>query len=106
QIEQLIRHDPDTKATFKALRKDCLRRWKNTGFDKKLGKEKYSRAKFAATTELGEALYYSTFETLMRKKPDRWPPVLKVLRNGLDVEKIFDELLGWDDEFREKFELR
>jgi|SRR5215831_381089 len=89
-LEHLIRHDADTKATFNILRKAGA---------------KYPDPKHFATTELGEALYYSTLERLMRGKPDRWQAVLESLRNGLSVDEIFTDLF-WDDDFYEKFELR
>src|SRR5262245_12277082 len=91
-IKQLIRHDADTKATFNVLRKEAV-------------KKRYPDPKHAASTELLEALYYATFETLMKGKPDRWGAVLESLRDGLSADEIFIDLL-WDEDFQEKFELR
>src|SRR5262245_33577982 len=90
-VKQLIRHDADTKATFNILRKEGAKR-------------KYSDPKHFASTELLEALYYSTVERLMRGEPDRWPAVLESLRNGLSTDEIFADLL-FDEDFQEKFEM-
>src|SRR5262249_16631292 len=90
-IKQLIRHDADTKATFNVLRKQEMKR-------------KRPDPKFAASTDLLEALYYSTVEAVIRGKAEWWQAVLESLRNGVSVDEIFDDLF-WDAEFHEKFEL-
>jgi len=89
-LEHLIRHDADTKATFNVLRKAGA---------------KYPDPKHFATTELGEALYYCTLETLLRGKSDRWRAVLELLRDGLSPDEIFIDLF-FDEKFQEKFEMR
>src|SRR5262245_13412189 len=53
-IKHLIRHDADTKATFNILRKEGAKR-------------KYSDPKHFASTELLEALYYSTVGRLVNE---------------------------------------